>query len=910
MRSLWLLPALAVAAACGGSKQFHETISGIGGACTANGGCRSPLVCDASLTCQPGHAVALDGDCGVSADCEPGLYCARGTCAPAGDGQTGAICSSTAECRSELVCAFVGLGGTCHAGGAGDIGDRCGDTIDCVPALVCDPKTGECAVDYSEPSGVACQLDAECEPEVGYVCLPDPGDPGRKVCSGLGPDGAPVPIWPGVACPGEVEGSFRVLFDADNTRADFFRLPFPNDIRIDSDGTVDLTGFPRPPRASVPVDLMSAYVRAIQDEQRGFGPNQTVFLRTSRRPHFCRGECPVDRPDCNDGCMGQGEPRPSIYAVDLGHADWPDYATCVAIADENPCRTTDGCSWRDGACTWTRNFTGYLWQASTGDTRYVCGPWIAITPTFTSPWQPGHTYAVFLHRDIMGARRCSGGANGGNPCADNDDCPGGTCAEPEPQTQDSDFVAMLAAGTPGGGLDRAWSAYQPLRDWLCPDPPDCAGAPTYTGGADPRLGQTIEAGHLGAAAVFTVRDPTETLFALGDAVDAVSSFAVTSVDCSDPTVEPCFDTTGQPFLEIQGTVELPSFQSGAPPYLNPGDGAVTNPPVQAGAVAVRFSMSVPAGGGPSEDWPVVLYAHGTGGDYQSHLRDGTAELLARAATPAAVIGIDQVAHGARKGDTPLSSDVVFFNFQNPQGARGNVLQSAADQLGLAAAIDAIEAGVTLPQSQTLDASRVGFLGHSQGSTSGALAMARAPTVGVTALSGAGGGLLATLGGKTSPYHLPTLVKLVLADPAVGETWMHPALSLIQGYLEDADPVNYGSHVTVAPLPGSVAKHALVVIGIDDTFTPNPTSRHLARRMRAQFVDDDETAFVGPGETAEPPVAGNRASGTLTVAATVHQPATGRDGHFVLFDLAKAAERVETFFAEFFADDTAPPTVVP
>jgi hypothetical protein len=187
-------------------------------------------------------------------------------------------------------------------------------------------------------------------------------------------------------------------------------------------------------------------------------------------------------------------------------------------------------------------------------------------------------------------------------------------------------------------------------------------------------------------------------------------------------------------------------------------------------------------------------------------------------------------------------------------------------------------------------------------------MARSSLTGATVLSGAGGGLMTSLGQKTSPYDLPSVVRLAIADPFLGDFWLHPAVSLLQGYLEEADPVNYGRHIAIQPLSGSAAKHILHVIGVDDTYTPNDTSRHLARRMSVSFVAP--AGFVGSAETVTPPVAGNRASGTLTVVATVHEPETASDGHFVLFEVDGAADRVAAFVSDFLADPSSAPTVEP
>ena len=53
---------------------------------------------------------------------------------------------------------------------------------------------------------------------------------------------------------------------------------------------------------------------------------------------------------------------------------------------------------------------------------------------------------------------------------------------------------------------------------------------------------------------------------------------------------------------------------------------------------------------PASGWPVVLYAHGTGGNYLSFVSGGVAERLARAGL--ASVGVDQVRPSADAKDTP------------------------------------------------------------------------------------------------------------------------------------------------------------------------------------------------------------------------------------------------------------------
>ena len=168
---------------------------------------------------------------------------------------------------------------------------------------------------------------------------------------------------------------------------------------------------------------------------------------------------------------------------------------------------------------------------------------------------------------------------------------------------------------------------------------------------------------------------------------------------------------------------------------------------------------------------------------------------------------------------------VLADGKSQKGVAGKLdtMKAAADQLTLLENASPFGATMLAEVGVPLDASHVALVGHSQGGIAVTLAAARAPVSAPVVLSGTGGGLRDTLVTKTSPYRLKALLQIALADPQLDDGRYHPVISLMQGYLEDADPASYGRGVTVAPLAGSQAKHVLLVIGLADTYTPNTTS---------------------------------------------------------------------------------------
>src|SRR5262249_13508486 len=158
-----------------------------------------------------------------------------------------------------------------------------------------------------------------------------------------------------------------------------------------------------------------------------------------------------------------------------------------------------------------------------------------------------------------------------------------------------------------------------------------------------------------------------------------------------------------------------------------------------GDLQVCMSLTVPTATMPASGWPLVIYAHGTGGSFRSQVSEGVAARLANVdGTKIAVLGIDQVGHGTRRGDSTLDPAKVFFNYANPPAARGTRLQVAADQMALLRFARALQLTTdTSPTKQAIHFDKIAFWGHSQGATEGSIAMPYTPNVAGALFSGIG-----------------------------------------------------------------------------------------------------------------------------------------------------------------------------
>jgi hypothetical protein len=414
--------------------------------------------------------------------------------------------------------------------------------------------------------------------------------------------------------------------------------------------------------------------------------------------------------------------------------------------------------------------------------------------------------------------------------------------------------------------------------------------------------------------VFTTNDPVSELFVLRDALRS--------------TVPPPRFNFRVPWLRAKGTsyVEYlgsygpsPNFQAGKLPFATFGDGGsfqyVDGAPLVVDTFEARFSLTIPNCPMPEDGYPVALHAHGTGGDYRSHLAFA-GDLANRCI---ASMGVDQIFHGDRPG-APADGDttktqILFFNFENCEAARTNGRQSALDEVQRARLFT--ESSVTIPASIALgkkeirfDPKRVLFVGHSQGGLNGPLFLAIDDGSVGGVLSGSGGTLGVSLLGKTKPTpSIANLVRAVFLGLGPDDDELdafHPAIALAQHVVDPVDPSNYARHLLLETRPGLAPKSVYMTEGIGpdgvgDAYSPPKGIEAHAIAMGLPLAEPvvypiAELAYGGPGVVAIPSagLSGNLAGGAATGAVVQWAPPAGEDGHFVLYDLIGARTQAFDF----------------
>ena len=860
-----VIPLLLLLPACGGSDNGRL----LGENCLHTYECSVPYVCAQNGTCQnvgyPGTG-DRDEECDSTEHCRRDYICGGGGfCTDPGHGNLGAICRGTEDCLLGLLCTGEGVCGNPGDPGTSGHGDACTEATECEYGLYCSEEDDTChrlggtgdtcsghdqcrATYYCDDAGTCAPRNGNGEPcdqaahcGMGLTCW-------DELCTS-------IPLYNGVICEDPITdtGPFRVYFEVPRGEVpgetEFYRLPFPNDIRL-RNGRVDLSGHPDPGDL-VPGEVVTKYLAAIEAENDGFGLSTTTYFRFSKPVAY--------------STLSLSGPNPSVrfLNIDLLSAGYGD------------------------------SHSGMGYSGSTAPGRYICSNWLAVHPMAGYPLRHGTTYAVVLTDNITGDAS-------------------------EAATQDDDFAAMLASIAPADAdMQAAWLAYQPLRDYI----------------ADTSLPATsqLTSSQVIVAAVFTTMDPDKLPPKFRHVIrndPTVPTPDVTDVAlCEGAAVSPCDDgLTGAEHqrgcmgedpavYEIHGRFTTPVFQQGTPPYEDTGgDIAYTAEatPLLEGEQDVCFGLSVPKGAVmPVDGWPVVIYLHGTGGSFRSHFTNGVAVNLADVdlgggvSTQMAVIGIDQVVHGDRRAGNTTHPNHLFFNFTNPQAAKNNTLQGAADLFQLVRVVENFVELVNTLGNVQLDASRIYFFGHSQGVITGPVAVPFEPAIRGVVYSGGGALLIESLLNKTNPVDIAGAVQFVLADGNVGFT--HPVLNLLQLYFEPVDAINYMAQLFLDPVGGADVRHALISYGLGDTYSPNATGRAMIRAAGAHLIRPviDPIDYVGE---ADAPVTGNRWGGTLTEGAVQLDTDGTYDGHFVLMRNPDGVTLYSTFLGTMDTDPQGIPTI--
>lgn len=501
---------------------------------------------------------------------------------------------------------------------------------------------------------------------------------------------------------------------------------------------------------------------------------------------------------------------------------------------------------------------------------YIPENTLAFAPAFGQPLRPGTRYALVVTGAVLDTR--------------------GLWLNPAP-----DLAALLAGDVP-------------------------AGAEVYADAIDALQAMNLD--DIVQLAVFTTTDPTREAFAMRDTtVEHFESPTASSWSAAE-WVTGVYDV-------YEGQYgPSPDFQFGTPPFDTPAKGGDVRYdeqglPIVQREFELRFALGVPDADAcpePAEGYPIVLVAHGTGGDYRSAF-GSNAEASIFAAQCLATLSIDQLFHGERPGAELDAAELLYFNLQNPLAARANGPQSAIDFVQLARLV--IEGNLRVPASTSrtgsaidFDGDRVLFFGHSQGGLNGPIALAADDQYRGGVFSGAAATIGIALLDKTKPYDFRSLLTALLGlGSSVELDEFHPALSLAQTLADPSDGIHYARSIITEPRPGFAAKSLFMLEGVrangtGDSYAPPRGIEALAaavglpvRLPRIRASEFGAWAGLAELDVPEMGISGNLAGGAASGAVGQYDADEASDGHFVAYQVPAARADVGAFLRSL-ADDAA------
>lgn len=626
-------------------------------------------------------------------------------------------------------------------------------------------------------------------------------------------------------------------------------LPWPNDLRRETDGTVRFVGMFNP----VGITTIRDYLEATRGLLDGFSPVASGYFRFDG--DVDPATLPVSPPEST-------KHDSAVQLIDIDRAS-PEYGRRRMV--QTYFRSQPGPE-------------GSYWLPHT----------LAAMPAQGYPLRPRTRYAMVVTKRIR--------------------APGGVEIGPSQQLQQ---VLGLAKVTDATRAAKA-SAAEIVRE----------------------LDQNgIAADYIVSLTWFRTNDPTADTYKVADWTK--KNFPAPEID---PTTWKRADilAEGDVYEAVYGPA--PDFQAGNIPFVNPQDGGsfsfdeMGNPIVQR-TFTMRMSLVVPFASRcpmPADGYPIVLYAHGTGGDYRSVVSESRPIGRSLAGQCIASMGVDQIFHGTRPGAPPLTDpnrigqiQTLFFNFANPLAARTNGRQSAIDVVQQARLFTVTKQTVPFTLSRSgkevrFDPTRVIFIGHSQGGVNGPMFLAADDTARGGVLSGTGADIRIALLEKTKPSpSVAQAVRLVLGlskgDFDDELNVFHPILNLAQTLIDPTDPYLYMRNIITEPRPGFAPKSIYQTEGVDsegvgDHYAP-PHGIELAAvalglPVQAPTVHPIvEAAWSGLGEIEVPAdgLYGNLAGGKATGLLAQFPSAEGSDGHFVLFDVPSANRQAAIFCKNLAAD---------
>ena len=339
-----------------------------------------------------------------------------------------------------------------------------------------------------------------------------------------------------------------------------------------------------------------------------------------------------------------------------------------------------------------------------------------------------------------------------------------------------------------------------------------------------------------AATVFTTGDVVARTRAMSEAVLARETVTIEGL-----ALDPSDGATHERYCELLGTVSMPQYQRGTPPFDTEGlfglDAAGV--PIEQRRETARVVITIPKGEMPAAGYPLMVYFHGSGGiaaqvvDRGPRVEGGVEAVGLGPAHMIAEHGFASVG-----SSLPLSPDrlpgadgLAYLNFDNLAAFRDTFRQGVIEQRLLIHALLDLRIdpsalagcdGPTLPSGATeivFDPDSVVGLGQSMGGMYTNLIGALEPRLSALVPTGAGGFWSLFILETQLIDGVRGLLGGLLRTDGAALTHLHPALHLLEIAWEAVEPMVYMPRISRSPLPGISARPIYEPVGLGDSYFP-------------------------------------------------------------------------------------------
>jgi hypothetical protein len=459
----------------------------------------------------------------------------------------------------------------------------------------------------------------------------------------------------------------------------------------------------------------------------------------------------------------------------------------------------------------------------------------------------------------------------------------------------------------------------------------------------------IPADQVAAATVFTTGDVVSDLATLSSALVQRDPVQL------GPIVLPADGgAVHQGYCELDGTMTLPQYQTGEPPFNTGGifdAGSDGLPTIQGYYDDVPFVLTFPTGQMPAGGYPLVIYFHGSGGIARAVIDRGTAYQIAdggwlytlgegpawvlapygfAAAGAALPLSPDRQDGGSSfylddlcaSCDDPLETE--YLNFSNLAAFRDTFRQGVIESrmflnvlstlsIPLSAA-DLATCGITLPPGETAlhyDPTHLVAQGQSMGGMYTNLVSAVEPRIQACVPTGAGGFWSYFV--LNSP-QVPTVLVPALLESSTNMDWLHPALMLLETAWEPVEPMVYTTRLARRPLPGAPVRPIYEPVGINDSYFSTQTYDAMALAYGQHEAGDTIWDTMQPALALEGlsgfvpyPVSNDCTSESgqpYTGVVAQYVDPTGFDGHALYSQVPGVKHQYACFLSTFLDTGTA------